>query len=94
MDAIKWPRGQTHAFRRARQYPFHWCVQTRPSAQERAGDVGELFWAVLRSCRPIHAVEFRAMLPTGHSEINLSIHLHAEIGLSHSLRAPFKYRMY
>ena len=27
---------------------------------------------------------FRAMQPTGHSEINLSLHLHAEIGLSNA----------
>ena len=27
---------------------------------------------------------FRAMQPVGHSEINLSLHLHAEIGLSNA----------
>ena len=42
----------------ARQNPFHWRVETRRNAQERAGDVGELFWTVLRRCGPIHAVEF------------------------------------
>ena len=48
--------------------PFHWRVQTRLNAQESAGDVGELFWTVLRSCRPIHAVEF------SRNAANLSFH--------------------
>ena len=56
--------------RAAKPYPL-----ARPNAQERAGDVGKLFWTdVLRSCRPIHV--------TGHSTINLRLHLHTGIGFS------------
>ena len=90
MDVINWPRGQTHAFRCA-AIPF---PLARPNAQERAGMWGNcsgLSFVVVGLSMKSNC---RAMQPTGHSEINLGLHLHAEIGLSHSLHAPFKYRMY
>ena len=42
----------------ARQKPFHWRVETRTNAQERAGDVVTLFQTVPGTCRPIHEVQF------------------------------------
>ena len=35
----------------ARQKPFHWRVETRSNAQERAGDVVTLFQTVPGTCR-------------------------------------------
>ena len=69
----------------ARQPPFHWRVETRTNAQERAGDVVTLFQTVPGTCRPIHEVQFsRNAVITGHSTINVGQHLHAEIGLSNA----------
>ena len=69
----------------ARQKPFHWRVETRRNAQERAGDVVTLFQTVSGTCRPVHEVPFsRNAVITGHSTINVGQHLHADIGLSNA----------
>ena len=58
----------------ARQNPFHRRVETR----RRCGDiVRDCLWY----CRPIHSVQCsRNAVITGHSAINVGLHLHAEIG--------------
>ena len=68
----------------ARQNPSHWRVKTRPNgknAQEMWGNCSGLSFVVVGLSMQSN---FRAMQPTGQSEINLSLHLHSEIGLSNA----------
>ena len=53
----------------------------RKNVQEMWGNISGLSFVVVGLSMQSN---FRAMQPTSHSEINLSLHLHAEIGLSNA----------
>ena len=85
-------RGGKRARPAARQNLSHCRVQTRPNAQERAGDVVTLFWTVLRSCNvrsiPANGLFYIKRRPTFTCR---NRYLYC---FGYSSRAPFKYRMY